>query len=271
MLPQLLTKISCEQNRQRSEQLLSQAIAASDIMAYLLVQDDVAPNKREGGKLSARKQEFRECNRFTVLNKKFTDLVNDSTNPQQVLMRQFFAPKPAPTASPPQTTALPEDNTALIVDFQSFAALAHYESDESDDESAELDDERQIEVTAGLENEGLPFREKVETARLSGMAPLMKRRKLDVPYRESRRREKEKRVDILVDALDDLHKLLVSKRTKFISGPNGLQARRARAMESHLRLVIRNGLGWTEAAKQASIAHGFAANWGGRQLRGWNR
>jgi len=40
---------------------------------------------------------------------------------------------------------------------------------------------------------------------------------------------------------------------------------------SHLRLVIKSGHGWAKAAKQAAETHGFAANWGGRQLRGWNR
>ena len=42
-------------------------------------------------------------------------------------------------------------------------------------------------------------------------------------------------------------------------------------MEGHLQLVVKNGCGWTKAAKQAAETHGFAVNWGGQQLQGWNR
>ena len=75
----------------------------------------------------------------------------------------------------------------------------------------------------------------------------------------------------LMTALNDLHSLLVSKKTKFLSGLNGLQAHCAHAMESHLWLFIKSGYSWAKAAKQAVEAYGFTANWGGWQLRGWNQ
>jgi len=75
----------------------------------------------------------------------------------------------------------------------------------------------------------------------------------------------------LTDALGDLHSMLVSKKTKFVLGPNGLQARHAHAMESHLQLVVKNGCGWAKVVKQAAETHGFAENLGGWQLWGWNQ
>ena len=36
-------------------------------------------------------------------------------------------------------------------------------------------------------------------------------------------------------------------------------------------MVIKGNYSWVKAAKQAAEAFGFAANWGGHQLRGWNR
>jgi hypothetical protein len=36
-------------------------------------------------------------------------------------------------------------------------------------------------------------------------------------------------------------------------------------------LVIKNGCGWAKVAKQAAETHGFAVNWGGHQLQGWNQ
>jgi hypothetical protein len=70
----------------------------------------------------------------------------------------------------------------------------------------------------------------------------------------------------LTKALDNLHSLLVSKKTKFLLGPNGLQAYCAHAMESHLWLVIKSSCGWAKAAKQAVEAYGFTTNWEGQQL-----
>ena len=90
-------------------------------------------------------------------------------------------------------------------------------------------------------------------------------------YLEQQKARQNMRMKELTTALDDLHSLLVSKKTKFLSGPNGLQARHAHAMESHLRLFIKSSYSWAKAAKQAAEAYGFTANWEGQQLQGWNR
>ena len=82
------------------------------------------------------------------------------------------------------------------------------------------------------------------------MAPPLKQQKLDVSYLEQRTSKQDTRKKELTDTLGDLHLLQVSKKTKFVSGPNELQAHRAHAMESHLRLVIKNGCGWAKAASR---------------------
>ena len=107
-------------------------------------------------------------------------------------------------------------------------------------------------------------------ARLSSKAPPLKWQKLDVSYLEQRTSKQDVRKKELTDTLSDLHSLQVSKKTKFVLGPNGLQAHHAHAMESHLQLVIKNGCGWAKVAKHTAETHGFATNWGGWQLQGWN-
>ena len=42
------------------------------------------------------------------------------------------------------------------------------------------------------------------------------------------------------EALVAIDKLLASKKTKFISGPQGLQARHTLAIQSHLRIVVKS-------------------------------
>jgi hypothetical protein len=69
--------------------------------------------------------------------------------------------------------------------------------------------------------------------------------------------------------LKDLKKLLKSKKTLFVAGPNGLQAQRVAAMETHLRLVIANGCSSIDALECVAKSRGFAAKWGGRQVRKW--
>jgi hypothetical protein len=69
--------------------------------------------------------------------------------------------------------------------------------------------------------------------------------------------------------LKDLQKLLKSKKTHFMAGPNGLQARHTTAMETHLRLVIANGWPSIDASEHAAESCGFAARWGGHQVQKW--
>jgi hypothetical protein len=97
--------------------------------------------------------------------------------------------------------------------------------------------------------------------------PPQKRRRREVPYRTERLEKKKQRYAELKDGLKDLQKLLKSKKTTFMAGPNGLQARRTHAIETHLRLIIVNGRTSIDASGRAAESCGFAVQWGGRQVR----
>lgn len=84
--------------------------------------------------------------------------------------------------------------------------------------------------------------------------------------------KKKKQVEILEEkwaALEVIEKLMKSKKTEFVGGPNGLQAKRAHALLSFLTLLVKNGRSPIDASQQAAESHGFARFWGGRQLRSW--
>jgi hypothetical protein len=101
--------------------------------------------------------------------------------------------------------------------------------------------------------------------------PPLKRRKLDISFRAQRKLDKEKRENERITALEAIEKLLKSKKTVFISGPSGLQAKRARTIQSYLALVVKRGHSSIDASECAAESHGFAPVWGGRQLRSWTR
>ena len=75
----------------------------------------------------------------------------------------------------------------------------------------------------------------------------------------------------LAIALKDINHLIKSKKTKYLSGPQGLQARQTLAIQSHLRIVVKNQRFSIDASERATESHGFAAVWGGRRLRSWTR
>ncbi|KAG0692791.1 hypothetical protein DFH29DRAFT_817140 [Suillus ampliporus] len=101
--------------------------------------------------------------------------------------------------------------------------------------------------------------------------PPLKRRKLDVPYREQRRLAKETRLDEMKKALTSIEKLLKAKKTVFVGGLNGLQVKCARSIQSYLTMVIKMKRLSIDASQRAAESHGFAANWGGRQVCSWTR
>jgi hypothetical protein len=72
------------------------------------------------------------------------------------------------------------------------------------------------------------------------LPPKSKRRKLDVPARTVKEQAKEAHLQELRDALHDIKKLIVSKKTQFAGGANGLQSKRARSIQSCLHMVIDN-------------------------------
>lgn len=63
------------------------------------------------------------------------------------------------------------------------------------------------------------------------MHPL-KRCKLDVPARLQCKMTSVRRLEALTEALDTIEKLLKAKKTQFVAGPNGLQAKRTRAIQA---------------------------------------
>ncbi|KAL1689942.1 hypothetical protein GGG16DRAFT_34693, partial [Schizophyllum commune] len=101
------------------------------------------------------------------------------------------------------------------------------------------------------------------------LAPARKRRKLEVPARVARQKRREERAKELKAGLIAIEKLIRSKWDVFQAGDASLQAYRARAIESHLRMVVNNGRKHMEASEVAAEAQGFARNWGGRLVRHW--
>ncbi|KAJ7695321.1 hypothetical protein B0H14DRAFT_3530210 [Mycena olivaceomarginata] len=95
------------------------------------------------------------------------------------------------------------------------------------------------------------------------------RRKLDIPARTARLVAREHRAKALQSGLQDIEKLIASKRTAFDAGQNSLQAYRARAIQSHLQMVVRNKRKAIEASEIAAESQGFAPKWGGRMVRTW--
>ena len=72
-------------------------------------------------------------------------------------------------------------------------------------------------------------------------------------------------------ALKDLQKKIQLKKTKFISGQNGLQACQVAAVEMYLQFVVANGQLSQDASGHAAESWGFAPKWGRRQVHMWTR
>lgn len=101
------------------------------------------------------------------------------------------------------------------------------------------------------------------------LPPPLKRRRHEVPVRVQRQQERARRKEELGKALDAIEKLIHSKACIFAAGANGLQAYRARAIQSYLTMVVKNGRKGIDASERAAESQGFAAKWGGRLVRSW--
>ena len=112
-------------------------------------------------------------------------------------------------------------------------------------------------------------REQPAGARLPQVPPL-KRRKLDIPSRKQRQLDQSKRLKSIEDAWNAIKKVLSSKKTNFDAGQQGLQSRRTRAIECHLRLIVKGKHKSIPASKIAAEAFCFATHHGARQLRTWS-
>lgn len=213
------------------------------------------------------------------------------------MMRSFFTPKPNPSvletsnlnkpagltvASRPAPISEQEDTVTRATSPISDEIFTGYVSDQSDDdilplEENENDADDESDTAVGEATVRASYVDAPEENmsrllfRVSDAPPPLKRRKLDVPVREARKKAREVREKALVKALDDINKLVRSKRGVFEAGKTGLQAYRARAIKSYLHMVVNNQRQGVDASERAAESQGFAAKWGGRMVRSWAR
>ena len=143
------------------------------------------------------------------------------------MMRTMFShPNPSPAANSASSTPFSPEI------MENFADLVNYPSDQSDNSDDESGDESSQAVADERQSCRLPA------------IPKLKRRKLDIPYREQRQlrsKERSDEFDEFRSAYTDIKKLNKAKKTMFVGGHQGLQARRAHAIESALALVVKMG------------------------------
>jgi hypothetical protein len=160
---------------------------------------------------------------------------------------------------------------ATVIPFKKSRGLSYAENVRySSDESSSGSDSSESESDSDIQEEPSELTSTLTSQRQAAV-PARKRQRREVPYRIERLEKRKKRQAEVKDALKDLQKLLQSKKTRFVAGPNGLQARRTAAIETHLRLIIANGRPSIDASQRAAESRGFAAKWGGRQVRKWTR
>ena len=112
---------------------------------------------------------------------------------------------------------------------------------------------------------------KRRTAATEAAAPPQKRQRRETPIRVQRNGRRNELEWIRRSAMMDLERKINSTQADFEGGPNGLQARRARAIHSFLHMLVRNDRKKTDASECAAEAQGFAPQWGGRQVRSWSK
>jgi hypothetical protein len=176
-----------------------------------------------------------------------------SAHPQIAMMRSFAAIK-KPPHPPPQLLTMESIPPAQMVDY-----LSDYETDSS------VEDDWDDVPTSPTTVNPSPTLNRLPSA------PPLKRQRLEVPIREQRRQKQAERAKQLNDALLAIKKLIRSKKTIFAGGPTGLQAYRARAIESHLTMMVKRKRGSGEAALRAAESHGFSEVNGSRDLARWTR
>ena len=101
--------------------------------------------------------------------------------------------------------------------------------------------------------------------------PRQKRQRLDTPLLTTRRNARKNKHKILKGALNDIGKLIRSRKNTFAGGSRGLQSYRALAIESYLRLVVNKKYKGIPASHTVAEAFGFSKEWGSRQIRRWVR
>jgi predicted transcriptional regulator len=151
----------------------------------------------------------------------------------------------------------------------------------SDEDSADSDDD--LDSLSGAELDGFSndSHAPTSTSPLPGFLsrpgfnvrapPPQKRQKLAVPARVVCQQLREKHHKDLASALQHIEKLIRSKCNVFESGHAGLQAYRARAIQSCLCMMLHDGRKRVDTSERAAESQGFAAKWGGRLVRNWVR
>ncbi|KAI5990947.1 hypothetical protein EDD15DRAFT_2169699 [Pisolithus albus] len=99
--------------------------------------------------------------------------------------------------------------------------------------------------------------------------PPLKRRRLEIPASAARQQARIQKQKALESALEDIEKLICSKKNVFDTGQHGLQAYRARAIQSYLWMVVHNKKRHVDASERAAESQGFSERWGGRMVRCW--
>lgn len=179
------------------------------------------------------------------------------------MMHTFFATKPASESHQKTSESINSKTTPILKSqaetTETFAEQVLFWSDmpSSSDDKFETSDEEHFNQC-----DAQPW--------LPCVLP-RKRQKLDVPYRLQRQQKHEQKLDKMAKAHAEIKTLLISRKTQFVAGENGLQAQRTRAIECHLRLMIKNRRSTPEAAERAAETQGFAPKWGGRQVCSWTK
>jgi hypothetical protein len=192
------------------------------------------------------------------------------------MMRNMFAAKPLQdqsTSHPEAASDMAPENPIIFPHVPDWTGyLSDLSSDDDECSDADSDDAR-TESKSDAEESCEPQLSGHTASRPNRIpaVPPRKRQKLAIPRRVQRKEKRDERNKELRNAYDEIVKLLKSKKTKFVSGPQGLQARRSRAIEIHLRLFLENKKSFIEASERAAESQGFASHWGGRQLRSWTR
>jgi len=106
-------------------------------------------------------------------------------------------------------------------------------------------------------------------AAIENTIPQLKRRRLKMPARTCRQGRKNDLFCTRSIALLKIEKMLDAKQSPFTGGHSGLQARRAHAIHRYLHMLARNDCQQIDASECTAKAQGFAARWGGRQVRVW--
>ena len=194
------------------------------------------------------------------------------TVPQQNSAEETFAsieapPSPSHQSEPEsaQSTSLTNASATEMQDFvvtnEIFTGyISDLEEDEDSDEvQNSLADRKDSDYDLELSEASFRVQE----------PPDRKRHRHQIPVRVAKKKQKVERHEEWEKALTAIEKLIASKKDVFEAGRNSLQAYRARAIQSHLHMVLRNGRKQIDASERAAESQGFAAKWGGRLVRRW--